>query len=245
MESLKALVKSILSSIYNFLKYKKHIYFKPLFILVIALIIVFVSVYIYKNLLHEEEEKITMDFSNEEEKVTYDLSGVTVALDPGHGGEDPGAPSNYGENEKTVVLSIAEKLQESLIASGAEVVMTRNGDETKSLDERKVDADLFISLHSDAFDDPSISGFTTFYTYPNQEAFGQHLNQALDKHSFLYNRGNQTMNYQVTWQLDYPGVLIELGYLSNQFDDYILNDEAYQDEMSDAIIEGIDSYVHR
>ena len=245
MESLKAILKSMLSSIYNFLKYKKHLYFKPLFILVIALVIVLVSVYIYKNLLHEPEEVITMDFSEEEAPVSYDLSGVTVALDPGHGGEDPGAPSNFGKNEATVVLSIAEKLQAALEDAGAEVVMTRNGDETKSLDDRKVDADLFISLHSDAFDDPNISGFTTFYTYPNQEDFGQHLNQAMDKHSYLYNRGNQTMNYQVTWQLDYPGVLIELGYLSNEFDDYILNDEVYQEKMAAAIIEGIDAYVHR
>ena len=77
----------MLSSIYNFLKYKKHLYFKPLFILVIALVIVLVSVYIYKNLLHEPEEVIT-SFSEEEAPVSYDLSGVTVALDPGHGGED-------------------------------------------------------------------------------------------------------------------------------------------------------------
>ena len=95
------------------------------------------------------------------------------------------------------------------------------------------------------FDDPAISGFTTFYTYPNQEAFGQHLNAALDEHSLLYNRGNQVMQYQVVWQLDYPGVLIELGYLSNEFDDYILNQEDYQDEMVTAITEGINSYLSR
>src|SRR5699024_3496434 len=145
---------------------KKHLYFKPLFILVIVLVIVLVSVYIYKILLHDPEEVIFMDFSQEEAPVSYDLSDVTVALDQVHGGEDPGAPSSFWKNEATVVLSIAEKLQRALENAGAEVVMTRNGDETKSLDDRKVDADLFISLHSDAFDDSSISGFTTFYTYP-------------------------------------------------------------------------------
>lgn len=245
MDTIKNILKKVASNIVHFLKYKKHLYVKPLVILLIAFGIIYLAVYIYQSMIHEPEEVITMDFSQEEEVPTYDLSGVTVALDPGHGGEDPGAPSQHGENEDNVVYTISSKLQTALEESGAEVVMTRGEDETKSLDDRKVEADLFISLHSDAFEDPNISGFTTFYTYPEQEAFGQHLNEALDKHSYLYNRGNQTMNYQVTWQLDYPGVLVELGYLSNEFDDYILNQADYQNQMVLALLEGINSYVHR
>lgn len=245
MDSLKSIFKKTAETISYFLKYKKHLYVKPLFFIIIALGIVLISVYVYKNIIHEPEELITMDFRGNEEAVSYDFSGTTVALDPGHGGEDPGAPSNYGEDEDHVVFSIASQLEDQLTAAGAEVIMTRGADETVSLDDRKVKADLFISLHSDAFDDPAISGFTTFYTYPNQEDFGKHLNAALDEHSLLYNRGNQVMEYQVVWQLDYPGVLIELGYLSNEFDDYILNQEEYQGEMVTAIMEGIDSYLTR
>lgn len=245
MDSIKAIFKKILDEAGYFLKYKKHLYVKPLFFIIIALMIVLISVYVYKNVIHEPEELITMDFSSNEEEINYDFSGTTIALDPGHGGEDPGAPSKYGENEDTVVYSIASQLESQLTEAGAEVIMTRSKDETVSLDGRKVEADLFISLHSDAFDDPAISGFTTFYSYPNQEAFGQHLNAALDEHSLLYNRGNQVMEYQVVWQLDYPGVLIELGYLSNEFDDYILNQEGYQGKMVTAIMEGIHSYLNR
>ncbi|CAM4180256.1 N-acetylmuramoyl-L-alanine amidase family protein [Jeotgalicoccus halotolerans] len=245
MDSIKAIFKKSADAIGYFLKYKKHLYIKPLFFIIIALGIVLLSVYVYKNVIHEPEELITMDFSEADDEVSYDFSGTTVALDPGHGGEDPGAPSKYGENEDTIVYSIASMLEQSLTEAGAKVIMTRGADETVSLDDRKVEADLFISLHSDAFDDPAISGFTTFYTYPNQEAFGEHLNAALDEHSLLFNRGNQVMQYQVVWQLDYPGVLIELGYLSNEFDDYILNQEDYQDEMVTAIMEGIDSYLKR
>lgn len=245
MDSLKSIFKKTAAAIGNFLKYKKHLYVKPLFFIIIALAIVLISIYVYKNIIHEPEELITLDFTDNEEAVSYDFSGTTVALDPGHGGEDPGAPSSYGENEDEVVFSIASELESQLTAAGAEVIMTRGADETVSLDGRKVKADLFISLHSDAFDDPAISGFTTFYTYPNQEDFGKHLNAALDEHSLLYNRGNQVMEYQVVWQLDYPGVLIELGYLSNEFDDYILNKEDYQGEMVTAIMEGIDSYLKR
>lgn len=243
MGSFKKNFKKIIDAIGYFLKYKKHLYVKPLFFIIIALLIVLISVYLYRNIIHEPEKMITMDFSTAE--VSYDFSGTTIALDPGHGGEDPGAPSKYGNNEDEVVYSIASQLKDELTKAGAEVVMTRDGDETVSLDDRKVKADLFISLHSDAFEDPDISGFTTFYTYPNQEELGKHLNNALDEHSLLYNRGNQVMEYQVTWQLDYPGVLIELGYLSNEFDDYILNQEEYQGEMVTAIMEGLNSYLNR
>lgn len=244
MDSLKSIFKNALNAIGYFLKYKKHLYVKPLFFIIIALGIVLIAVYVYKNVIHEPEELITLDFTKDA-PVTYDFSGTTIALDPGHGGDDPGAPSQYGEDEDRVVYSIASQLEEKLTEAGAEVIMTRGADETVSLDGRKVEADLFISLHSDAFDDPAISGFTTFYTYPNQEEFGKHLNAALDEHSLLYNRGNQVMEYQVVWQLDYPGVLIELGYLSNEFDDYILNQDDYQDEMVTAITKGIDSYLNR
>lgn len=242
MDSLKKYVKKIISSLGHFLKYKKHLYVKPLVFIIVALGIVFLSIYLYKNLIYEPEDLITIDFNNE---VTYDFSGTTIALDPGHGGEDPGAPSAYGEDEDAVVYTIASKLATELENAGAEVIMTRGENETVSLEARQVEADLFISLHSDAFEDPSISGFTTFYTYPEQAELGEHLNRALDEHSLLYNRGNQAMEYQVTWQLEYPAVLIELGYLSNSFDDYILNQEDYQEDMVTAIMEGLDSYLKR
>lgn len=243
MGSVKTFFKKIIDAIGYFLKYKKHLYVKPLFFTVIALFIVFISIYLYRNVIHEPEKSISMDFNANE--MTYDFRGTTIALDPGHGGEDPGAPSNYGNNEADVVYSIASQLEAELTEAGAEVIMTRGADETVSLDAREVEADIFISLHSDAFDDPEISGFTTFYTHPNQEELGSHLNSALDEYSLLYNRGNQMMEYQVTWQLDYPGVLIELGYLSNEFDDYILNQEDYQGEMVTAIMEGLNSYLNR
>src|SRR5699024_11016840 len=102
----------------------------------------------------------------------------------------------------------------------------------------------FISLHSDAMEDPSITGFTTYYTYANQEAFSQSINESLDEYSYFHNRGNNQYNYQVTWQIDYPATLIELGYLSNAFDDRTLTDESYQDRMVTAILEGINNYLN-
>lgn len=93
---------------------------------------------------------------------------VIVALDPGHGGEDPGAIGPSGLREKDVVLSIALQLREHLHAQrGVRVLMTRDGDYFVPLGERvrkalRVQADLFVSIHADAFMRPEARGASVF-----------------------------------------------------------------------------------
>ncbi|WP_411844195.1 N-acetylmuramoyl-L-alanine amidase family protein [Salinicoccus sp. HZC-1] len=240
MSKLKQFLAAVGRAILNFLKYKKHLYFPPLFFLVLAGVIIGAAVLIYSKFIEEPAEEVKMAF----EAKNYDFTGQTIVLDPGHGGKDPGATSASDITESKIVFNIADKLKDRLEASGAEVILTREEGEFASLDDRKKEGDLFISLHSDAMDDPSITGFTTFYTYPNQKEFAETMNAALDEHSFFHNRGNRKLNYQVTWQLDYPAVLIELGYLSNRFDDHTITEEPYQDRMTEAILEGIDNYLN-
>lgn len=82
---------------------------------------------------------------------------VIVALDPGHGGEDPGAVGPSGLREKDVVLAIARQLRDHLNAlPGMRAMLTRDGDYFVPLAERvrkarRVQADLFVSIHADAF----------------------------------------------------------------------------------------------
>jgi N-acetylmuramoyl-L-alanine amidase len=93
---------------------------------------------------------------------------VIVALDPGHGGEDPGAIGPTGLREKDVVLAIALQLREKLNAvPGMRVMMTRDADFFVPLQERvqkarRVQADLFISIHADAFLRPEARGASVF-----------------------------------------------------------------------------------
>jgi len=93
---------------------------------------------------------------------------VIVALDPGHGGEDPGAIGPTGLREKDVVLAIALQLRDRLNAlPGMRVMMTRDGDFFVPLQERvrkarRVQADLFISIHADAFLRPEARGASVF-----------------------------------------------------------------------------------
>jgi N-acetylmuramoyl-L-alanine amidase len=93
---------------------------------------------------------------------------ITIALDPGHGGEDPGALGASGTREKDIVLAIAKRLKFKLEElPNVRVMLTRDGDYfvplgTRVEKARKVQADLFVSLHADAFVEPSARGSSVF-----------------------------------------------------------------------------------
>jgi N-acetylmuramoyl-L-alanine amidase len=93
---------------------------------------------------------------------------IIVAIDPGHGGEDPGAIGPTGLREKDVVLSIARQLRDALNAQrNIRVMLTRDADYFVPLSERvrkarRVQADLFVSIHADAFFKPEARGASVF-----------------------------------------------------------------------------------
>ena len=93
---------------------------------------------------------------------------IVVAIDPGHGGEDPGASGPGGLREKRVVLDIARRLETQLAGiPGFQPVMTRTGDyyvaRKKRRDQaRALKADLFVSIHADAFTKPSANGASVY-----------------------------------------------------------------------------------
>ncbi|MDR0701014.1 MAG: N-acetylmuramoyl-L-alanine amidase [Azoarcus sp.] len=92
----------------------------------------------------------------------------TVALDPGHGGEDPGAIGRRGSREKDVTLSIARRLKRKIDGTpGMRAMLTRDGDYFVPLAQRvkrarQVQADLFVSVHADAFVKPEARGSSVF-----------------------------------------------------------------------------------
>ena len=94
---------------------------------------------------------------------------LTVVIDPGHGGRDPGAHSAGGMREKEVVLDISARVAEKLRRGmRARVLMTRGDDSTVSLAQRKDlanrgDADLFVSIHANASRNRSAHGIETYY----------------------------------------------------------------------------------
>ncbi len=93
---------------------------------------------------------------------------IVVAIDPGHGGEDPGATGPNGLREKDVVLQVALQLRERINAlPGMRAMLTRDADFFVPLHDRvrkarRVQADLFVSIHADAFQTPEARGASVF-----------------------------------------------------------------------------------
>ncbi|HXZ97145.1 MAG TPA: N-acetylmuramoyl-L-alanine amidase [Burkholderiales bacterium] len=93
---------------------------------------------------------------------------ITIAIDPGHGGEDPGARGRSGTREKNVTLAIARKVKARIDQEpNMRSMLTRDGDYFIDLQERvhkaqKIRADLFISIHADAFIRPNARGSSVY-----------------------------------------------------------------------------------
>lgn len=103
---------------------------------------------------------------------------IVIAIDAGHGGKDVGAQGSNGTEEKDVVLAIAKRLESAVNRQpGMKAVMIRSGDYFVKLHERvriaqQAKADLFVSIHADAFDDTSAHG-ASVYTLANKGASSQ------------------------------------------------------------------------
>lgn len=173
------------------------------------------------------------------------LPEATIVLDPGHGGNDPGALSaNQKHYEKTYTLKVMQMLQAKLEQTGANVILTRHSDTNIALADRartanKLNADVFISLHFDASDNGHASGITTYYYSAKKDRqLAQHINQNL-KHTALPNRGLKFGNFEVLRENEQPAILIEGGYINNKKDYQKISNPTYQKQLTEAIYQGL------
>ncbi len=155
------------------------------------------------------------------------LSGKTIFLDPGHGGNDPGAVATGNIYEKTIVLSVSNKLKNALEQEGAKVVTSRTNDTYISLSNRvnqanQSGADAFISLHANSWHDSGPNGIEVLYnrSYAGDESarLSQVIQTRLANGLNLRNRGAREMSLQVIRSTRMPSVLVELGFMSNSSD---------------------------
>tara|TARA_B100000676_G_scaffold258317_1_gene266646 strand:- start:10166 stop:11440 length:1275 start_codon:yes stop_codon:yes gene_type:complete len=115
----------------------------------------------------QSDRKSKLAAANKKEAVSTKRI-ITVAIDPGHGGEDPGAVSKKGTHEKNITLAIARKLKAKIDAEpNMQAALTRDGDYYLSLrmrleKARRLNADLFVSIHADAFVKPHARGSSVF-----------------------------------------------------------------------------------
>lgn len=116
----------------------------------------------------EASAKNTAKINHVETAPKKPLRDVIIAIDPGHGGKDPGATGRSGTHEKTITLQLARKLEKLINAQqGMKAVLTRKDDRYLKLRERitiatKNNADMMISLHADSFPDPRARGSSVY-----------------------------------------------------------------------------------
>lgn len=175
------------------------------------------------------------------------LNGLTIVLDPGHGGNDGGTVGVRETKEKDLTLKTSEILSHHLRSAGAEVLLTRQSDVYVDLRSRVstghgVAADAFISLHYDATDDNSVSGFTSYYMLDYQQALAESINEGLSGKIDLRNRGARHGNYLVLRENKQAAVLVELGYLSNYNDERIVTSSKFQEQAALGLYDGLVNY---
>lgn len=190
------------------------------------------------------------------------LMGKIIYIDPGHGGVDPG--SIYKDiYEKDINLKICLKLQSFLEKEGATVYLTRDGDydlsSPKALYRKKSDlnnrvkiinsskADLYISIHLNSTNSKTWYGAQVFFDDVNKEnkkiaeIMQKHLQADLDTDRQVEEISTMLLNRKVI----IPGVLIEVGFLSNGNERYLLRKEDYQNKISKSITKGVIEYFNK
>ena len=212
---------------------------------------------------------------------------IVIAIDAGHGGKDKGAQGSHGTYEKDVVLAIAKRLQSSVNRqAGMKAVMIRDGDYFVKLKKRvhiarEANADLFVSIHADAFEDASVHG-ASVYTLANKGAssylaqrlaesenaadgtadvqdetlasvlmdlsqnaskeasqhVGSKVLKSVDSVSHLHRHNVQKAGF-VVLKSPIPSILVETAFISNPKEEQRLKTRAYQDQMANAVFNGI------
>lgn len=169
-----------------------------------------------------------------------------VFIDPGHGGQDPGACFK-DIREKDIALDVSLMLGELLTQSGLKVAYSRTIDTFIPLTRRAqasndFKADVFISIHCNAHSNTHARGLETFHhrTSSKGKALSAKVQKGiLKKELYSKNRGVKQANFYVLRKTNAVAILLELGFITNQTDLNIIlrNKKEFSTAVADAIIE--------
>jgi len=183
-----------------------------------------------------------------------DASNPLIVIDAGHGGADSGCIKG-DVLEKDINLSIAKKIRDQLNARGYDVLMTREGDDTISLEERvklanENGATIYISIHQNSYEEETedVHGIETYYSAESEvdskrlaQLMQQQLTDSTDARdrSILANE-----NLYVIRETNMPACLVETGFLSNKKECGLLAADDYQQQIAESIVSGVELYFH-
>ena len=196
------------------------------------------------------------------------ISNHIIILDAGHGLPDGGATGDNGSIESDINLNIVLKLQKILESSNCTVLLTRSDENgiydttADTIREKKIsdmknrvkiantsNSELFISIHMNKLNEKNVSGWQTFYK--NNDEISKKLAKNIQNNLNTYMGKKNTKeiksisNIYLTENVEIPLVLVECGFLSNNEEKILLQNNAYQDKLVWSIYSGIMDYFER
>ncbi len=175
---------------------------------------------------------------------------LTVVLDPGHGGRDPGAVGIGGLREKDINLDITRRVQEILSDRGVNAVMSRADDREVDLQPRvdiaeRADADIFVSIHANAISlsRPEVNGLETYY-YSSGLRLAQTIHNNVLQRTDLGDRGVRRARFYVLVNTSMPAVLVETGFVTGRDDAARFRDPEAVGDIAEGIANGILQYLN-
>ena len=190
-----------------------------------------------------------------------ELNGKIIYVDPGHGGLDPGAIYKNVE-EAPINLEISKKLVKALINKGATVFMTRYSDNDLSLpnasNHKKSDlnqriklinesnCDLYLSIHLNADSSENWKGAQVFYDDINEKniKIATKIQKEFSKNLKSNRKVKEINDLYLYRKVKVPGVLLEVGFLSNSSERYMLKQDSYQEKIVNSIVNGVINYYN-
>lgn len=180
------------------------------------------------------------------------LTGLTIAIDAGHGGDVKGSVGATGTLEKDATISIVRYLEPILKARGAKVVLTRRENEGPSMSERidkivRSGAQLLVSIHcnsaGESADPLAIRGVSAYYRPIGYKPLAETL------YSQMLTLGLQqfgvvgSFNFMLNSLTQMPNALVETAFLSNPEDEMLLLDSAFRKKIAEQVAVGIEEFV--
>jgi len=175
------------------------------------------------------------------------LKGRTIVIDPGHGGDDPGAFSRDSKAEKNLTLPTAQTLATLLREAGATVYLTRDEDRRANLKDvaafaNRSGADIFISLHYNSSYDHRLSGSETYYYNPVSRRFAETLHEAVVRGLGRRDRGLHRVPFYVIKNTEMPSVLLEPLYLTDADESGLADSPRFRTRLAENIVKGVETY---
>lgn len=226
-------------------------------VIILAVVLMVTGIYLFRMVAAGIEDRRVAALS-------WSVAGRIIAVDPGHGGIDPGSKGSTGVTEKEITLEVSRKLKDILTGAGAVVVMTRETDtdlsdpdggklisrKRQDLSRRlelaeKHNADVYVSVHVNCFrSGPREHGAQVFYQ-PGSEQ-GKKLAESIQAEMARVlgntDRKAKAVDYYTTRNSKMPAVIVEVGFISNPKEEKLMCDPGYQGQLAYGIYCGLVKY---